>query len=445
MDKTNDLTTGKVSKVLLAFFFPLLITNLLQRLYILADTAIVGKGLGDDALAAVGNMSSLTFLVIGFAQGITGGFSVIVAQRFGEKNLDKLRKSVAVSVKLSVWLSVILTSVSVLFLKKILLIMNTDINILKDSLIYGYIIFGGIIVTMAYNLCCGILRAFGDSKTPFVAIMVASVVNIVLDCIFIFPLDLGVGGAAIATVIAQFVSVAICVKHLRKSEFLQLVSSDFKWDFSLSRTLMKNGIPMACMNSITAAGCMVVQAYVNDMGVVYTSAYSVCYKYVDLFMLPAVTVGAAMSAFAGQNYGAKKYDRIRSGVGVCLMIGVISYILFGTVMVHFPKPLAQLLLSGEQAIDLVCEYLKVSGSMFFLINFLFVYRSAVQGMGKPFIPMCSGVLEMVARIVVIVVLVSRLGFVTIAYGDIFAWLGALLLNYIEYIVFMRKRFKEDIA
>ena len=436
---TNNLTEGKVSRVFLGFFFPMLFTNLLQQLYTFADAAIVGKGLGDNAFAAVGNMSALTLLIIGFAQGITNGFSVIVAQHFGSRDMHALRKSVAEAIKLSFVLSFILTAISLFFLKIVLNIMRTDTVILKESLVYGYIIFGGLIVTMAYNLCSCILRALGDSKTPFLAIMISSILNILLDCLCIFVLKMGVGGAAIATVLAQLISVIICVYRLRKTECVHLTRDDFKRDFLLSMELLKNGVPMACMNSVTAVGCMIVQSHVNALGVAYTSAYSACNRYVNLFMLPSVTAGFSISAFTSQNYGAKKYGRIKLGVRVGVMIGLISYLVLGSSMVLFPETLAKLLLNGQQPIELAVKFLRISGSMFFTLNFLFIYRSTLQGMGKPFIPMCSGLLEMGMRILVIMLFIHRIGFEATAYAEVVAWIGAFGLNFVAYLTVMRKK------
>ena len=210
MDQTNDMTKGKVSSKLLGFFFPMLLTNLLQQVYSVADTAIVGRGLGDNALGAVGNLSSLSLLIIGFSMGVTGGFAVIIAQSFGSGDMAAFRKSVAVSVRLSAVLTVVLTAAGCLRLRPILLLMRTDTIILKDSLTYGYIIFGRLICTIAYNLFSGILRSVGDSKTPFAAIMISSAVNIALDYILIFLYSAGVGGAAAATVISQGISAFIC-------------------------------------------------------------------------------------------------------------------------------------------------------------------------------------------------------------------------------------------
>lgn len=433
MAKTTDLTRGKASRVLLAFYFPMLISNLLQHLYTMADTAIVGKGLGDHALAAVGNLSGLMWLVFGFAQGITNGFSVIISQHFGAREEASLRKAIATSISLSLLLSVLMTGLCLVFLKKILVLMQTDPLILTDSLTYAAIMIGALIVTMAYNLCSCILRALGDSRTPFVAIVVSSVLNIVLDCLFIFGLQFGVAGAAAATVISQAVSVLICADRLWKTKEVLPERKDFVRDGHLSLLLMKNGLPLACMNSLTAVGCMIVQGYVNSMGVVFTSAYSACNKYVNFFMLPSITFGYAVAAFTGQNYGAWKTERIREGVRVGVAVSVVSYVALGAVMVFFPGTLAGFLLSGAEAIAWSKVFLRMCGVMLLPLNLLFIYRNAVQGMGRPLVPLCSGILEMALRIFVIVVFLPRIGFSATAWAEGAAWVGAFLMNFGAYL------------
>lgn len=441
MKKTSNLTEGKTGRVFFNFFFPMLFTNLLQQLYTFVDITIVGKGLGDNALAAVGNISALTLLIIGFSQGVTNGFSVIIAQNFGNGNILTLRRSIAESIKLSVILSIILTGFSLIFLKNILLIMQTDFSIFDDSLIYGFVILGGLIITMGYNLCSGILRSFGDSQTPFLAIMVSSVLNILLDVLFIFILKAGVGSVAVATIISQAVSTVICVIRLLRTEGMQLNCEDFKGDFILTSVLLKNGIPAACMNSVTAVGCMIVQSYVNALGVVYTSAYSVCNKYINFFMLPSVTAGFAICAFTSQNFGAEKYDRIEQGIRIGVMIGIISYLICGGIMVIIPDVFAMIMLNGDKTIQLTADFLRICGSLFFTLNFLFIYRSAVQGMGKPFIPMLSGFLEMALRIFVIVFFLPEIGFPATAYAEVTAWIGALIINMTVYKYMMSNRYK----
>lgn len=441
MAQTYDLTQERVSKLILRFYFPLLFTNMLQQIYTVADTIIVGKGLGDQALAAVGNMSSLSFLIMGFSMGLTNGFSVSIAQSYGAKNYDNLRKTIASSIELAVGIGVLLTIISTCFLRQLLEILQTSELIMKDSLTYGHVLFGGLIATLAYNLCACILRALGDSRTPFIAIVISSVVNVTLNYVFIYPLQAGVAGAAIATIISQIISAGICFMKLRKVDIIRLVASDFKADFLMYVRLLANGIPMAIMNSITAVGCMVVQYFVNGLGVVYTSAYSACSKYINLFMQPAATAGLAMSSFTSQNYGAKKYERIREGLHVCLSIALIAYVVLGSVMFFFPRELALLMLNGEESIALVVEFLPICGLMIWGVDSLFVFRSGCQGMGKPLIPMISGVAEMIMRIAAIVLLVNVVGFRATAYAEVAAWLVALAMNFTAFEYNLRKKTK----
>ncbi len=439
MVRTNNLTEGKVSKILLEFFFPMLFTNLLQQVYTFADAAIVGKGLGDNSLAAVGNMTSLTFFITGFSIGITNGFGVIIAQNYGSGNYEKLRKCIAASVKLAAIISVLLTIVGLVFLKPVMTAINTSADIMDESLLYGYIIFGGLVTAVAYNMCSGILRALGDSTTPFKAIIVSSVVNVALNCVFIFGFGTGVEGAAVATIISQLLSALICFARIRQIEIISLSRENFATDMQLNGALLKNGIPMACMNSVTAVGSMIVQSYVNALGVVYTSAYSVGIRYINLLMIPSLTAGLSMASFAGQNYGAGKYHRIKEGVRVSLAIALIAYVFVGAALLLVPEFLAKIMVSGDEAVALSVEFLRIVGVTFWIISVMFVFRNTVQGMGYPFIPMCSGVLEMVMRISVIVLLLPKIGFEATAVAEAAAWSGALLLNFIAYVIHIRKK------
>lgn len=438
MVRSDDLTDGKVSVRLLRFFFPMLLTNLLQQIYSAADTVIVGKGLGDNALGAVGNLSPFSLLIIGFSMGMTGGFAVIIAQNHGGGHTDAVKRSIAHSVRLSVLLTIFLTAAGCLLLKPLLLAIQTDKTILADSLKYGYIILGGLAATVAYNLGSGILRSLGDSRTPFFAIIISSIVNIALDCILIFHIHTGVEGAAAATVISQGLSAYICYLKIRQSPAARITRKDFERDAKMDKLLLKNGIPMACMNSVTAVGCMVVQKYVNSCGAIYTSAYSACSKYLNLFMLPSITAGFALSSFVSQNFGAKKPERIRQGVHVCLCIALVSYLFPGLFMTFLAKPLAGLMLNEAGTISLAVGYLKICGVLLILVNLLFVYRNSVQGMGYPFIPMLSGITEMALRIPIIIILLPRIGFQGVAFAEGAAWIGALALNHGAYIIYFKK-------
>ena len=438
MEKTQDLTQGKALPQILRFYFPMFFTNMLQQVYNIADTAIVGKGLGDDPLAAVGNMASLCFLIVGFSVGLANGFCVPIAHNFGAKNYNELRKSTASAIKLSFFLTIILTLASILYLDDILVLLQTSPYIFEDSLTYGYIIFGGLITTISYNLCAGILRSLGDSTTPFIAIVISTLTNIALNCLFIFGCGAGVEGVAIATIIAQILSTLICLHKLSRIQILKLHRTDFATDYFLYGKLLKNGVPMALMNSITAVGCMVVQYFVNGLGVAYTTAYSVCSRYVNMFIQPSCTAGYVMSSFTSQNHGANRFDRIQKGLRVCVGIAAVNYILLGTVLYFFPEFLARLMVNGSKPIELICEFLPPCGAMMLFINLLFVYRSGVQGLGKPFIPMLSGIMEMIMRISVIYFGLNSFGFAATAYADIAAWIGALAMNLIAYYVFVHR-------
>lgn len=445
MAQTYDLTNGKVSKLILSFYFPMLFTNLLQQVYTMADTAIIAKGLGDDATAAVGNMASLTFLIIGFSTGLTNGFSVSIAQNYGAKDYSKLRRAIASSIKLAVGITILLTIFSVIFLNDILVLLKTDSGIINDSLMYGYIIFGGLVTTIAYNMCASILRALGDSKTPLIAIIASSIINVGLNSITVFVMHTGVEGPAAATIIAQIVSAIICFMKICRIEIIRLTMKDFARDVGMYVNLMKNGIAMAFMNSITAVGSMVVQYFVNNLGLAYTSAYSICMRYLNLFMDPACTAGFTMSSFASQNYGAKKYSRINEGLKVCLTIAIITYLVFGSVMVFTPETIAGFMLNESERIAIAVRFLPISGGLMFALNFLFIFRSGVQGMGFPFIPMCSGILEMIMRVVVVLLFIKPFGFEATAYAGASAWIAALLLNAGAYVVIIRRKLKESVA
>ena len=438
-----DFTQGDPAKHILAFFGPLLLTSTLQQLYNFVDAFIVGKGLGDHALASVGNMGSLFFLIVGFSFGLANGFSVLIAQSFGAKDIEKLRHRLAGTLQLAVILTVVLTTLSIIFLPRALMLMRTDKLLMGNCLKYGYIIFGGLFAAICYNTSSAVLRALGDSKTPLLAIIVSSVINLFLDWFLIFVIHTGVEGAAIATVASQIISSLVCLYKLKTIKMISLEKRHFTNDRKVYTDLLKNGLPMAFMNSITAIGCMSVQCFINGYGVDYTTAYSACSKYINLFINPASTAGVAMSSFTSQNYGAEEYGRIREGLRVCLLIALSSYVLLGALMTFAPRFLAGILIEGNEAINLAVEYFPICGISMVAVNCLFVFRSGVQGMGQPIIPMWSGVLEMVLRIVVISVLIGRIGFSAAAFAEVSAWLGAFIFNTVAFYRILIPKLHKD--
>ena len=426
--KVTDFTKGSPAKHIMAFYWPLIMTSMLQQVYNFVDMMIVGKGLGDYALASVGNMSSLYFLIVGFSFGLANGFGVLIAQSFGAKKMDELRHRLAGTIQLGVLIAIILTAFSVTFLPHALRLLRTDELLMNNCLKYGYIIFGGLTASICYNVSAAVLRALGDSRTPLKAIIVSSMVNLSLDSFLIFVIHTGVEGAAIATIVSQIISTIICIRRLSQISFIRLRRSDFVNERKVYFDLFGNGLPMAFMNSITAIGVMVVQYFINGHGVDYTTAYSACSKYLNLFMNPASTAGNAMSAYTSQNYGARQYDRIKQGLKVCLTISFAAYVLLGSLMIFMPEMLVRILINGDESVRLACQYLPICGISIITVDCLFVIRSGVQGMGDPVLPMWSGVLEMVLRIAVISIFMDKIGFRAAAFAEVAAWTGALLMN-----------------
>lgn len=433
----TDFTKGSITKALLSFFFSMLFANILQQFYSFADMVIIGKGLGDTAVAAVGNFTTFSFFITGFIMGMTSGFSVVISQAYGEKDFAALRRAAALSVKLSIFFALFLTGGGLWCLPPVLGLMQTDQTLVKDCLSYGYVIFGSLVITVFYNLLSAVLRAVGDSRTPLLAIAAASFVNIGLDILFLFVLDTGVAGPAWATVLAQLVSVAICGGRLYGMEEFRLGKCDFVSDWKLERELLRNGVPMALMNAVTSVGCIFVQGCINGYGVAYTSAYSVCNKYLNLFMLPGITLGFAVSVFSGQNFGAGEFERIRRGMKNACLLALFWSLFLGMILFFFAKPLAGLMLAGREAVGYTSLFLRFLAVFLVLLNLLFVFRSCVQGMGKPAVPMCSGIVEMAVRIAVIFFGLPVFGFTAAVYAEGAAWVGALLLNLLSCLHFLR--------
>lgn len=304
----QDLTRGKPVKLILLFTIPLLIGNVFQQFYSMADTIIVGRTIGVDALAGVGATGSLSFLIIGFAQGLTAGLSVITAQRFGADDYDGVRKSVTVSLLISAVLTVVLTAIAVLTARPLLTLLQTPANIIDDAYDYIIIIFWGIFASMLFNLLSNVVRALGDSRTPLLFLIVACVLNIVLDFVFILAFKMGVAGAAWATVIAQVVSCALCILYIAKRiPLLRLCKKDWKVDASYIRTHCRVGLPMAFQTSIIAIGAMILQVPLNKLGSTAVGAFTAAQKIDNLAVQILMSFGITMATYAAQNYGAGQH------------------------------------------------------------------------------------------------------------------------------------------
>lgn len=434
----QDMTTGKPAKLIAAFFLPLLAGNLFQQLYNLVDTIIVGKGLGDAALAAVGSTGSLHFFIFGFITGLTNGTAIPMAQAFGANDLPRLRKTVTMALLSCGALSVLLTAGTVAGTRGMLTLLQTPGDLMPLAKAYLVVIFLGLPVTVAYNFCSGLLRALGDSRTPFAAVLIASVGNLLLDVLFVLLLPFGVAGAAWATVLAQLGSVGFCVWRLRKLPQVALKPADWALEWPLIGEILRLGLPVGLMNSVTAAGGMLLWYFVNGMGAAYTASYAASTKILSFFEQPAMTLGMAMATFAGQNLGAGKLSRIREGVRCCVGMSLLLDLPLGALEIFCPELLVSIMISEPQNIALCAEFLPICGVCLWILGLLFVFRNTCQAMGDTLRPMFSGVLELALRIGMVLWLQKLLGFFGVAAAEVSAWVGAALFLFVCYLLRMRR-------
>lgn len=436
---TTDMTQGNSMIMIVRFCFPLLLGNIFQQMYSVIDTIIVGKGIGDKALAAVGACNSINFFILGFIIGMTGGFGILLSQAFGAGDMLLLRRRAAMSALICLIVGIMVTLVSLLFIEKYFIYMETPENIIDNSLKYFRVILFGITITMGNNLCLNLLRALGDGKTPLKAMIVSSLINMILDLMFILVLKTGAEGAAIATLIAQVCSVLFALRKIVKIPELKMERENWKVRPYMIRELFITGLPVAFMNSVTAIGNMVLQYFVNLMGSNYVAAYAACSKITGLGQQPGQAVGLTMLTFTGQNLGAGRYDRIKDGVKKGVLLSVLVNIPIAILLVGFPTQLTRLMLSEPSIIAMSKEYLPITGICMIFLGFLFVFRSTCQGMGQTLVPMLSGGVEVVLRVSVVMLAVGLSGFYRIAAAEVSAWIGAWLMLMVTYFYLIRRK------
>ncbi len=420
----KDMTTGSPMKLMVSFALPLLLGNLFQQFYNMFDAAIVGRTLGANALAGVGASSSVQFLVIGFCLGICSGFSIPVAQKFGAKRMRAMRHFVYNALVLVLILSIFLTITTTTLTPQILRLLNTPDNIYADAYDYLFILFLGLPFTMLYNILSGILRAVGDSKTPFYFLLLSTILNILMDVLFIVVFKMGVMGAAVATITAQAISGILCgILIIKKFEILWLKKEDRIIKKGYMIRLLMMGVPMGLQFSITAIGSMVMQAANNSLGAVYVSGFTAGMKIKQLAMCPFDAIANAVATFVGQNYGAGKIDRIKKGILDGIFIAMIYGICIGAVLILFGRSMSIMFVDVSEAaiLDASALYLKRLGYCYWLLAILNITRMACQGLGFSGRTIFSGMSEMVARITVAMLFVPSFGYDAITWSDQAAW------------------------
>ena len=434
---TKDLTSGSPLKVILLFSLPLVLGNLFQQFYALADTIIVGRFCGVGALASVGATGSVNYLILGFVIGVCNGFAIPIAQLFGARDYSDLRRHVANAAWLCIAGSVVLTVMTVALTRPMMQLMQTPADILDGAVIYIGWIFAGIPFIFLYNMVAAIMRALGDSKTPLYFLILTSALNIGLDLLFIIPFQMGVLGAALATDISQVVSGVLSFLYLsRKFDVLKMKKSDFAYSKKACARLLGIGIPMGLQCSITAIGSVIMQWAVNVLGSTAVAAVTAAGKTQSLLTVPMESVGTAMATYAGQNLGASRMDRVRQGVNSAMLI-ILIYGVASAFVLHFTDvQIMGLFLDTAKEVDIVAmgrEYLFWNSVFFVPLGALIVWRYTIQGLGFSTLAMMAGVAEMVARTVVAIALVPVLGYFGAELSNPAAWIAACVFLYPAYI------------
>lgn len=441
MASTKEMTSGAPLPLILNFTLPLLLGNLLQQTYSLVDAAIVGKFLGINALASVGASSSVIFLILGFCNGCCGGFGIPIAQKFGAHDYSTMRKYVWASLKLTTVMSVLIAIVTSLLCAFILRTMRTPENIFYDAYLYLLITFIGVPCTFFYNLFSCIIRALGDSKTPFWFLLFSTILNILLDLFCILVLGWGVAGASIATVVSQGLSAFLCYHYMmRKFEILQATPSERRFDRRLALNMLGIGVPMGLQFSITAIGSIMLQSANNALGTACVAAFTSAMRIKMFFLCPLESLGMAMATYCGQNYGAGKPERIWSGIKASfLLMGV--YVVANFFILWFGAKYMALLFVSASEVEIIKDtelFLHVAATFFPTLGLLCILRYSIQGVGYTTLAMLSGVSEMIARILVSVLAVPAFGYIAVCFGDPTAWMAADLFLVPTFIVIYRR-------
>ena len=443
-DKTNDMTVGNPVSLIIRFMIPMCLGNIFQQFYNIADSIVAGQFLGVDALAAIGSTGSLMFFVTGWLNGLSSGFAILVSQWFGAKQYDKMRHYVAMSIYLAAAFAIVMTIGFEALNEPILRLMNSPEELMGSVKGYMGIIYAGLIVTAAYNSLAAFLRALGDSKSPLYFLIISAVINVFLDILFIVKIGMGVEGCAYATVIAQAISAVCCLIYIiKKFPILHLKKENFEVSFTSFRYLMALGIPMGLQFSITAIGTIIVQSAVNIYGATYMAGFSAAGKIQNVIGMVAVSMGAPIATYVGQNRGAGRMDRVKQGVKYSWIMLLIWSVLEMALAYFGGKYFTYLFISPSQT-DVIQVSVTYFHTVFWAYPFLctiFVFRNALQGMGYGLVPMLGGVFELVARTAIVAFVAGKTTFAGVCLADPMAWIAALI-PLIPYYYYVMKKYRD---
>lgn len=441
--KIRNMTQGKPARLIVLFALPLMAGNIFQQLYTVVDTMVVGNHLGVNALAALGAADWLYWMMLGVVQGFAQGFSIQIAQDFGANRLDDMRKTICNAAVLAGILAVLLVIAGQGIAEPILRVLHTPEEIIGDTLLYIRIMFMGVPIVMLYNMLACILRSLGDSGTPLRAMIVASLTNIALDILFVMYFQWGIAGAAVATLIGQMASSIYCLYYIVRIPVLKMRRTDFCLEVKLGGKLMYLGAPMAFQNGVIAVGGMIVQSVINGFGVIFIAGFTATNKLYGLLEIAATSYGYAMVTYVGQNLGAGRIHRIRTGVRQALLISLVTSAVIAAAMLLLGKLILGCFISGtpeefEAALQVAYYYLTVMSICLPILYVLHVVRSVIQGMGNTVLPMVSGIAEFIMRTGAALLLPRMIGEQGIFYAEVLAWLGADVVLVTSYFAVMKR-------
>lgn len=441
---TKELTSGSPIKLITFFMLPIFLGNIFQQLYNLVDALIVGRIIGINALAAVGATSPIIFMIISFIFASTQGFTVITAQKFGAREYDLVKKSLAASIVLSAALTIIVTLISAPFSYQMLAFLRTPTDIIDMADTYLFIMLVGIFATVFYNLSSNVIRALGDSKTPLYFLIFASILNVFLDIYFIVNLKMGIAGAGWATVLSQAVSTVLCLAFMFwKFPILRLKKEDWNVSKDFYMEHLRVGIPMGFQMSVLSIGIIALQFVLNGFGSVAVAAFTTAMRVDQLFTQVYLALGATMAVFAAQNFGAKKLSRIKEGAKASILIAFITSIFSILVLTFFSGDLVALFMSevDPEVVRLAEIYLHILMIFFFFLGVLLIFRNILQGMGSVMAPLASGIAELIARTACAFIFGHYFGYVGICTATPAAWAAAALVLFIGYKISLIKHVK----
>lgn len=444
MGDTRNMTRGKPLGLLIVFALPLMFGNIFQQLYTVVDTAIVGRGVGMDALAALGTVDWLNWMLLGLATGLAQGFSVRVSQKFGEGDLSGMRRVIGRSAFLSALIALVCTLLVQLGIPLFLWLLRVPAGLVPMARLYIRILFAGFPAVMFFNLCAAVLRAVGDSKTPLIAMAAASLTNIALDAIAVFVLDLGIGGAAAATVLSQCLSGVICALRIWRSADLCFTREDLRPQRELSAVLLRLGLPIGGKNVILSLGGIGLQSIVNGFGTGFIAGYTATNKLYGLLEIAALSYCYAVTTYVGQNYGAGEHDRIRKGMKSALGLFLCTALVLAVLMFAFGRPITGLFLSADdpqllaEAADVAYTYFRVMAVCLPILYLLYLYQAGLQGLGQTGIGMVVGVVELVLRIAFALFSAGIHWPFGLFVAEVSAWWGGGLIFLVSYYRAARK-------